>query len=85
MIENEKVALDILRVRQNVFLVISATVEAIPTSNLYHTLKTRYRQRCTGAHQKVGGPENLVRGPGNFIVLPPFNFYFNSWSERTLK
>ena len=30
------------------------------------------------AHQKVGGPGNFMRGPGNFIVPPPFNFYFNS-------
>jgi len=29
------------------------------------------------ARQKSRGPENLVRGPGNFIVPPPFHFYFN--------
>ena len=29
-----------------------------------------------GPTKKVGGPEYLVRGPGNFIVPPPINFYF---------
>ena len=47
--------------------------------SFYHTLKTRYRQRFRRVRRKVGGPENLVRGPGNFIVPPPFNFYFNPW------
>jgi len=29
------------------------------------------------AHQKVRGPWNFMRDPGNFIVPPLFNFYFN--------
>jgi len=42
-------------------------------------LKTRYRQRSDleGPAKKEGGPENLVTRPVNFIVPPPFNFYFS--------
>ena len=61
-------------------------------ANLYHTHRFTHNKiltAITGVNQKVGGPRNFMRGPENFIVPPPFNFYFNpctqptkSWSRR---
>jgi len=32
-----------------------------------------------GPGKKSRGPRKSHEGPGNFIVPPPFNFYFNPW------
>jgi len=56
-------------------------------ANLYHMLKTRYRQRFRGVCQKsrgLGGPENIVTFPGNFIVPLPFNFCLNAWTTVSI-
>jgi len=51
-------------------------------ANLYHTHRFTHNKiltAITGSTKKVGGPRNFMRGPENFIVPPPFNFYFNPW------
>jgi len=51
-----------------------------PNIPLLHEIGVAEFNGCNAisvANQKVGSPGNFMRGPGNFIVPPPFNFYFN--------
>jgi len=61
-------------------LLISVTVVASNFKFISHA-QNKVSTAIEGPTKKVGGPENLVRGPGNFIVPPPFNFYFNPWEK----